>query len=87
MRLGLGTVKGKWGNVHLLVSPEDPKHLAELKRFLARLTFKATADFLPIFTENPSQNRLKRITRQASWTKPKKLWAWYSQRMRIRRYH
>src|SRR5262249_11602115 len=31
--------------------------------------------------KNPSQNRLKRITRQASWTKPRKLRAWYSQRM------
>jgi len=37
--------------------------------------------------ENLSQNCLKRITRQASWTKPRKLWAWYSQRMRIRRCH
>src|SRR5258708_26260417 len=36
---------------------------------------------------NLSQNRLKRMTRQASWTKPRKLWAWYSQRMRIRRCH
>src|SRR5262249_30688862 len=33
--------------------------------------------------ENLSQNRLKRMTRQASWTKPRKFWAWYSQRMRI----
>ncbi len=44
MRLGIGTVKGKWVNVHLLVSPEDPGHLAELKRFLARLTFSAYDD-------------------------------------------
>jgi hypothetical protein len=44
MRLGVGTVKGKWVNVHLLVSPEDREHLAELKRFLARLTFKAHGD-------------------------------------------
>jgi hypothetical protein len=44
MRLGIGTVKGKWVNVHLLVSPEDPGHLAELKRFLARLTFDAHKD-------------------------------------------
>src|SRR5262249_11546326 len=36
---------------------------------------------------NLSQNRLKRITRQASWTKPRKLWAWYSQRTRMRRCH
>src|SRR5215471_4074846 len=27
------------------------------------------------------------MMRQASWTKPRKLWAWYSQRMRIRRCH
>jgi hypothetical protein len=44
MRLGIGTVKGKWVNLHLLVSPEDPDHLTELKRFLARLTFSAYGD-------------------------------------------
>jgi hypothetical protein len=44
MRLGIGTVKGKWVNLHLLVSPEDPDHLAELKRFLGRLTFSAHSD-------------------------------------------
>jgi hypothetical protein len=44
MRLGIGTVKGKWVNLHLLVSPEDPDHLTELKRFLARLTFSAYDD-------------------------------------------
>ena len=44
MRLGVGTVKGKWVNIHLLVSPDDPNHLVELKRFLARLTFKAHED-------------------------------------------
>jgi hypothetical protein len=44
MRLGLGTVKGKWVNVHLLVSPDDLNHLAELKRFLGRLTFAAHND-------------------------------------------
>src|SRR5260370_24839212 len=31
---------------------------------------------------NLSQNRLKRTMRQASWTKPRKLWAWYSQQMK-----
>jgi hypothetical protein len=30
---------------------------------------------------------LAKISEQASWTKPRKLWAWYSQRMRIRRCH
>src|SRR5262249_45730646 len=44
MRLGVGTIKGKWVNVHLLVNPDDPKHLDELKRFLSRLTFKAHDD-------------------------------------------
>jgi hypothetical protein len=44
MRLALGTIKGKWINVHLLVSPEDPRHLEELKRFLKRITFKAHED-------------------------------------------
>lgn len=44
MRLGIGTVKGKWVNVHLLVSPDDPNHLTELKRFLTRLTFSAYDD-------------------------------------------
>src|SRR6202043_68164 len=44
MRLALGTVKGKWVNVHLLVCPEDANHLTELKRFLARLTFEAHED-------------------------------------------
>src|SRR5260221_3114 len=39
MRLAVGTVKGRWVNLHLLVSPERADHLPELKRFLARLTF------------------------------------------------
>ena len=44
MRLGIGTVKGNWVNLHLLVSPEEPDHLTELKRFLSRLTFSAHED-------------------------------------------
>jgi hypothetical protein len=44
MRLALGTVKGKWVNVHLLVSPEDPNHLTELARFQTRLNFEAHED-------------------------------------------
>jgi AAA domain, putative AbiEii toxin, Type IV TA system len=44
MRLALGTVKGRWVNLHLLVSPEDPDHLIELKRFLGRLSFRAYED-------------------------------------------
>lgn len=44
MRLGLGTAAGSWVNVHLLVSPEDPDHLAELHRILSSLTFNALDD-------------------------------------------
>ncbi len=44
MRLGLGTAAGSWVNVHLLVSPEDPNHLDEIKRILACLTFSALND-------------------------------------------
>jgi hypothetical protein len=44
MRLGIGTIKGRWVNIHLLVSPEDPNHLIELRRFLTRLTFDAYGD-------------------------------------------
>jgi ABC-type lipoprotein export system ATPase subunit len=44
MRLGIGTVKGKWVNVHLLVSPEDPENISQVKRLLARLSFIAHDD-------------------------------------------
>lgn len=60
MRLGLGTVKGQWVNVHLLVSPDDPDHVAEAKRFLARLTFKTSND---TFACSPAD--LTRLGREA----------------------
>ncbi len=44
MRLDVGTVKNRFVNIHLFVSPEGPNHLAELKRFLSRLVFKAHND-------------------------------------------
>jgi hypothetical protein len=44
LRLKLGTVKGAWVNVHLLVSPDDPGHVEEAKRLLSRLTFDAYDD-------------------------------------------
>lgn len=44
MRLAYGTVKGHWVNIHMLVSPEQLNHVAEAKRFLARLTFEAYED-------------------------------------------
>ncbi|TVQ57226.1 MAG: ATP-binding protein [Phycisphaerales bacterium] len=44
MRYDKGTVDGRWINVHLLVSPEDPDHIEELNRFLSRLTLDALGD-------------------------------------------
>jgi hypothetical protein len=44
MRLKIGTVKGRWVNIHLLVNPEASDHLTELNRFLSRLTFDAFED-------------------------------------------
>jgi hypothetical protein len=41
MRYGIGTGKGSPINVHLLVSPEDPDHLEQVRRFLRSLTFNA----------------------------------------------
>ncbi|MBI5707270.1 MAG: hypothetical protein HZC36_09815 [Armatimonadetes bacterium] len=43
-RLDIGTVKGKGVNVHLLFSPDDPNHVAEIKRFLGRLKFRYKGD-------------------------------------------
>lgn len=44
MRLDVATVKDRWANVHLLISPEDPDHLVEIERFLGRLRFEAHGD-------------------------------------------
>jgi len=44
LRLDIGTVKGHWVNIHLLVSPEDPNHVVELNRFLGRLVFSGYDD-------------------------------------------
>ena len=44
MRFDKGTVKGRWTNVHLLVSPEADNHLEELRRFMSRLKFDAYED-------------------------------------------
>ena len=44
MRLAFSTGKGSFVNIHLLVNPEDPEHLDQLKRFLRQLTFRAHED-------------------------------------------
>lgn len=41
MRYGIGTGKGNPINVHLLVCPDDPNHVDEIRRFLRSLTFEA----------------------------------------------
>ncbi len=51
LRLKIGTAKGNFVNIHLLVSPEDPNHVEELNRFLGRLSFTAYDDE---FTCTPS---------------------------------
>ena len=37
LRVAIGTTKGGWVNLHLLVSPEDPKHLTNAKAFLSTI--------------------------------------------------
>ncbi|MBW8851375.1 MAG: AAA family ATPase [Xanthomonadales bacterium] len=44
LRLDVATVKERWTNIHLLVNPADPNHLAEVERFLSRLRFEAFGD-------------------------------------------
>jgi hypothetical protein len=63
MRLALGTVKGGWVNVHLLVSPEADDHVTEAKRFLSRLTFEAFGDTFSCTPED-----LVRLGRKAGAT-------------------
>jgi hypothetical protein len=46
LRLDVATVKDRWTNIHLLVSPEDPDHVKEVERFLGRLRFEAHGDYL-----------------------------------------
>ena len=41
MRLAIGTGKGAPINIHCLVSPDDPDHADETKRFLREFSFEA----------------------------------------------
>ena len=47
LRLDAATAKGRFVNMHLFVSPEEPDHLQELANFLARLHFDAHDDSFP----------------------------------------
>jgi len=64
LRLNTGTIKGNFVNIHLLVCPDDPSHLAELNRFLGQLVFAAFNDK---FVCTPSD--LIRLGRRADPTK------------------
>lgn len=44
LRLDAATTKGGFVNLHLLVSPEDPQHIEELRRLLSRLQFNVMQD-------------------------------------------
>ena len=41
LRIGVGTTKGGWVNMHLMVSPEDSDHLEKAKAFVRKLRFRA----------------------------------------------
>ena len=41
LRLGVGTTKGRWVNIHLLICPDDADHVIKAHRFLKTLTFRA----------------------------------------------
>lgn len=44
IRLGVGTVKGSAVNAHLLFSPDSPKHIEGIERFLSSLKFPYKGD-------------------------------------------
>lgn len=41
LRLDVGTTRGRWVNIHLLVCPDDADHVVKANRFLKTLTFRA----------------------------------------------
>ncbi|HKI67376.1 MAG TPA: AAA family ATPase [Solirubrobacterales bacterium] len=44
MRLGVATGSGSAVNAHLLISPDDPDHIDEARRFLSSLIFRAKGE-------------------------------------------
>ncbi|MDA9490425.1 hypothetical protein XI08_15290 [Bradyrhizobium sp. CCBAU 11361] len=44
LRRDVATARGGFVNLHLFVSPEDPKHVEELQRLLSRLQFNVMQD-------------------------------------------
>ena len=43
VRLSIETKTGKGINLHILVSPDDPDHVAQINRYLSQLTFDVRA--------------------------------------------
>lgn len=64
LRLGLRTTKGKFVNLHLLACPDDADHVAQIKRFLSRITFEAFGD-----TFACTRDELMRLGRTSDATK------------------
>lgn len=44
MRLGIGTTRGKWVNIHMLICPDEADHIEQAERVMGRLTFQAHGD-------------------------------------------
>jgi hypothetical protein len=56
LRYGIGTGSGSPINLHLLVSPDDPEHVEQIRRFLRSLTYTAYGQ--PFRCERPDLIRL-----------------------------
>lgn len=63
MRLSIGTTKGKWVNIHMLVCPDDEDHIEQTERFLSRITFQAYGDKF-----NCTESELKKLGKTADKT-------------------
>ena len=61
LRLDVGTLRGRWVNIHLLVNPEDQDHLDRVHAFLARLRFRAFKE-----TFSCTKNDLTRLGQTAN---------------------
>jgi hypothetical protein len=62
MRYAVGTSRDLPINVHLLISPEDPDHVDQARRFLRTLTFHAHGElFWDALTTGPSRTMRPRL--------------------------
>lgn len=63
LRLNVATSSKSYFNIHLLISPEDPNHVAEVERFLSRLTFQSAGETFACTA--PELQRLGRVLDQS----------------------